>query len=470
MLQQDPDLSIGKWPEGGCARPGGVFVYGAWYGNYLTDTADVTIVDTLPVSTTYAGDTSGVTPIQGAGVITWHLGDLPSGAWGGFKVTLNIDGDSPIGSGVIAQNCVYITTTTSLYDSNPGNNHTCANTVDTCSSEVDVEIDKWSEVSDPLPGEEFVYGVRWCNNRGAHVGPVWLTDTLPAGMTFITATAPWDPNQSWTPNSLPGNVFEWNAGPMWSDSTRYFDIVVQITDTATAGDVLTNTIEIRDQSPNDVEPYYGNNAFELPVTIADKFSTVTTLNSSPNPSEPGELVTFVATVTSTGDTPIGSVMFYDNGVLLGTRTLNGSGIASYTTSALAAGTHPITATYGGDASFEASTSNMINQVVNTPPVATSDGYTMTVNTTLTVAAPGVLANDTDADSHPLTAVLDTDVLTGTLDLQTDGSFVYTPPQDYTGVVTFTYHTNDGYADSNAVQVTITVRDFTIYLPLVLRNY
>jgi uncharacterized repeat protein (TIGR01451 family) len=298
----------------------------------------------------------------------------------------------------------------------------------------------------------------------------YITDTLPAEMTFITATAPWDPNQSWTPNSLPGNVFEWDAGPMWSDSTWYFDVVVQITDTASAGDVLTNTIEIQGQGPTDVEPYYDNNAFELPVTIADKFSTVTTLESSLNPSEPGESVTFVVTVTSTGDTPIGSVMFYDDGALLGTRTLNGSGTASYTTSALTAGTHPVTATYGGDVSFETSTSNMINQVVNTPPVATSDGYTTTVSTTLTVTAPGVLTNDTDAESHPLTAVLDTDVLTGTLDLHADGSFVYTPPQDYTGVVTFTYHANDGYADSNAVQVTITVQNFTVYLPLVLRNY
>ena len=296
-----------------------------------------------------------------------------------------------------------------------------------------------------------------------------ITDTLPAGMTFITATAPWDPNQSWTPNSLPGNVFEWAAGTMWSDSTWYFEIVAQITDTATAGDVLTNTIEIQGQSPTDVEPYYDNNTFELPVTIADKFSTVTALDSSPNPSEPGESVTFTATVAA-GDTPIGSVMFYDNGALLGTRTLDGSGTASYTTSALTAGTHPITAAYGGDVSFEVSTSNMINQVVNTPPVATSDGYTITVNTTLTVTAPGVLTNDTDADSQPLTATLDTDVLTGTLDLHADGSFVYTPSQDYTGVVTFTYHATDGYTNSNTVQVTITVQNFTVYLPLVLRNY
>jgi uncharacterized repeat protein (TIGR01451 family) len=205
VLQQEPDLSMGKWTEGGCARPGGVFVYGVWYGNYLTDTADVTIVDTLPVSTTYAGDTSGVTPVQGTGVITWHLGDLPSGAWGGFKVTLNVDDDAPIGNGVIAQNCAYITTTASLYDADPGNNYVCANAVDTCDDEVDVGIDKWSEVSDPLPGEELVYGVQWCNNRQAHVGPVWLTDTLPVSTTLVDwGGGNWVGDRYWTEVSTTG--------------------------------------------------------------------------------------------------------------------------------------------------------------------------------------------------------------------------------------------------------------------------
>jgi uncharacterized repeat protein (TIGR01451 family) len=200
VLQADPDLSIGKWAEGGCARPGGVYVYGIWYGNYLTDTADVIIVDTLPVSTTYAGDTSGVTPVQGVGVITWYLGDVPSGESGAFKVTLNVDGDAPIGEEVIAQNCAYITTTASLYDSDPGSNYTCAGAVNTCDDEVDVEVNKWSDVGDPLPGEEFLYGVQWCNNRESAVGPAWLTDTLPVSTTLV----------SW-------GWWEWQGHVYWSE-------------------------------------------------------------------------------------------------------------------------------------------------------------------------------------------------------------------------------------------------------------
>ena len=70
--------------------------------------------------------------------------------------------------------------------------------------------------------------------------------------------------------------------------------------------------------------------------------------------------------------------------------------------------------------------------------------------------PGVLANDTDADGNPLTAVLDTNVTHGTLALNANGGFTYTPTTGYTGPDSFTYHANDGTANSNIVTVSLTV--------------
>jgi uncharacterized repeat protein (TIGR01451 family) len=95
-------------------------------------------------------------------------------------------------------------------------------------------------------------------------------------------------------------------------------------------------------------------------------------------------------------------------------------------------------------------------VANVPPVAVDDAYTLTGNTSLAVTAPGVLANDTDANNDPLTANLVAGPLIGSLSLQADGSFTYTPPIGYSGVVTFSYRANDGVADSNAATVTLTV--------------
>jgi hypothetical protein len=62
--------------------------------------------------------------------------------------------------------------------------------------------------------------------------------------------------------------------------------------------------------------------------------------------------------------PTGTVTFLDGTSTLGTGTLNSSGSATFTTSTLAAGTHQITASYGGDANDKAGVSKAVAQVVN----------------------------------------------------------------------------------------------------------
>ncbi len=71
-------------------------------------------------------------------------------------------------------------------------------------------------------------------------------------------------------------------------------------------------------------------------------------------------------------------------------------------------------------------------------------------------ADGRLRNDMDADGDPLAAVLGTGPANGTLTLNADGSFTYTPNADFYGTDTFTYRANDGALDSNLATVTITV--------------
>ena len=94
--------------------------------------------------------------------------------------------------------------------------------------------------------------------------------------------------------------------------------------------------------------------------------------------------------------------------------------------------------------------------VNRAPVALDDDYETDAGETLTVPAPGVLANDSDPDGDPLTAILEDDVSHGTLDLDPDGGFSYTPDEGFDGVDTFTYRASDGELQSAPATVTITV--------------
>jgi hypothetical protein len=106
-----------------------------------------------------------------------------------------------------------------------------------------------------------------------------------------------------------------------------------------------------------------------------KADTTTSLGSSPNPSDVGTPVTFIATVTVTAPgagTPTGTVQFVADGsnvigsapVSEGVATL--SGITS-----LIPGTHAVTATYSGDAAFNQSTSPPVAQVMRGYPTTTT---------------------------------------------------------------------------------------------------
>ena len=99
-----------------------------------------------------------------------------------------------------------------------------------------------------------------------------------------------------------------------------------------------------------------------------------------------------------------------------------------------------------------------NSVVvgNSAPVAVANSYTIDEDTTLNVAASGVLANDTDAETDPLTAILASGVGNGALTFNANGGFTYVPGVGFNGTDSFAYKANDGTSDSNIVIVTLTV--------------
>jgi hypothetical protein len=127
-----------------------------------------------------------------------------------------------------------------------------------------------------------------------------------------------------------------------------------------------------------------------------KGSSGLTLTSAPNPSTFGSSVAFTASLAS-GAT--GNVTFYDGATSIGVVAAS-SGTAVLNTSALAVGTHSITAQYAGDSNFSAATSNIVSQVVNkagtTSDVLTSSlnpatyGATVTFTATLPANATGTV--------------------------------------------------------------------------------
>lgn len=90
---------------------------------------------------------------------------------------------------------------------------------------------------------------------------------------------------------------------------------------------------------------------------------------------------------------------------------------------------------------------------NTPPVAEDDVYSIDEDTVL---SNNVITNDSDAENDPITATLVDDVSEGTLVFNSDGTFEYSPNENYFGTDSFTYFVNDGEFDSNIATVSITI--------------
>ncbi|MEL6178880.1 MAG: Ig-like domain-containing protein, partial [Myxococcota bacterium] len=100
----------------------------------------------------------------------------------------------------------------------------------------------------------------------------------------------------------------------------------------------------------------------------------------------------------------------------------------------------------------------ITITVTDTPIAAGDSYTISMGDTLRVEAPGVLANDRPTGS--VTAVLDANPTGGSLTLEEDGAFTYTPDMDFVGEDSFTYlaQRDDRMSEAATVIITVERRD------------
>jgi sugar lactone lactonase YvrE len=146
-----------------------------------------------------------------------------------------------------------------------------------------------------------------------------------------------------------------------------------------AGTVLTSGTQTLSAvfTPTDTTSYTNATA-SVVLTVSKATPTAVTVAASANPLFVSNAVMFTASVASSAGAPTGTLNFYDGSVLIGQGTLNG-GTASYTTSALAAGTHAITIVYSGDGNFAPVASAALAEVVEDFTFAAPSGGAATAS-------------------------------------------------------------------------------------------
>jgi uncharacterized repeat protein (TIGR01451 family) len=308
-------------------------------------------------------DRNTVTPsLQEA--IRFEAGCDASGGTGNINTTVNLlaNGTATFtATGTLSRsatgtldNTATVTPPTGVNDPNTANNS--ATDSDTITATSDLSITKTGSPNPVTVGGTLTYTITVNNGGPSTATNVTLADTLPASVTFGSAT----PSQGSCTQS--GGTVTCNLGSIADRGSA----TVTITVTPNAAGTISNTATV---SANESDPNSANNTATATTTVI-KANTTTTVTSSQNPSTYGQPVTFTATVTAVapgGGTPTGTVTFYDGTTVLGTATLNLSGQATFTTSTLFIGAHSITATYNGDANYNGSTSPPLIQTVVAPP-------------------------------------------------------------------------------------------------------
>jgi VCBS repeat-containing protein len=234
-------------------------------------------------------------------------------------------------------------------------------------------------------------------------------------------------------------IYTPNAGYVGPDSFAY-----QLSDGMSNSQVARATITVTGEGG-------GGEENVAPVSAADNYAT--TVDQTLNISVPGVLSN---DTDANGDTLTAQLVA---NAANGTVTLAADGSFVYVPNAGYIGADSFQyAAFDGELAGTAVTVNIQVQAAgqNTRPIVNNDNYIVEGDSPFTVGGSGVLGNDTDAQGDALVARLFSGPQNGTVTLNEDGSFTYTPNAGYVGTDSFLYWAFDGQLGSSLAAVTLRV--------------
>jgi uncharacterized repeat protein (TIGR01451 family) len=356
------DLAIGALVVTAAPRVGRELVYAFTVTNRGPDAAHtVVFTHTLPSGFQFVSSdaTQGAVTLSGR-LLTANLGTLAPGA--SQTVTITV---TPTIAGPVDGSAGVDGSEPDPVEAN--NTATLATAVAEGSLDTDVSV-----TLEPLSGvvrvgDLILYKITITNNGPRVATGLSLSHALPDGAVFL-------PLESSGGFSATGATRRVSVGALApGDSVGAF---VAIRSTV-AGDITNTSTITLDQSDSDP----ANNSASL-VTHVLKAPSVTVLTATPNPSDPGGLVTFQTSVTSpAGGRPTGRVVLREGDTILDDRPLDEQGQASFGTSGLPPGTHTVTAFFSGDDNFDASSAPFTLTITGAPATSADLGLQI-------VASPG----------------------------------------------------------------------------------
>jgi uncharacterized repeat protein (TIGR01451 family) len=287
--------------------------HNAWYTLIVENVGDnpvehVTVTDTLPISMVLDGD-----PNTDISQVEDFVRNDPEG-WFNFtfsylhpnwrrEINMNLVNPSPdpVPGGQFFTNQAEVMQVAGepTYDDNT--------TEFTLYSGPDLYVEKRLVEGDMLPGAEVTFSLLFGNQQVGYAGwwnlqgTAWMTDTLPAGTEFITATQRWCGDHTWCPvgADVQGDNLIWQLWPMGGEQWNEFYVTVQLPDTLTGLDMVINQAVINSDQPElDIEPDYTNNTAVYQAEVTLPYFEIS--KEFDGNAVGGTLVTYTLTVENNG--------------------------------------------------------------------------------------------------------------------------------------------------------------------------
>jgi uncharacterized repeat protein (TIGR01451 family) len=248
----------------------------------------VTLTDSLPGGATFVSVTSSTGSCSGSATITCALGNLAKGS--SATVTLVLRADT---SGALADSASVAANEIDLDSSND----TAAATV-TVNAAVDLSVTMTDSPDPVAQGKNVTYTATVANAGPSGATGVTLVDTLPAGTTFVSATA--------SAGSCSGSgPVTCTLGSLAKGATATVTVVV----TANAQGTISNSVSVT-STESDLDA--SNNAAQESTTVNGLADLALALTASPDPATQGQNLTYTATVTNAGPSDASGVTLTDN--------------------------------------------------------------------------------------------------------------------------------------------------------------
>jgi uncharacterized repeat protein (TIGR01451 family) len=283
------DLSLTKSDSPNTVNAGEDVTYTLDVANAGPSTATgVTISDPMPAGTSFVSASGGGT--LSGGTVTWSVGTLASGASASRTLVVHVDESRTADLSNTA------TVSASTADSNSGNNSDTEATTVTTSA--DLSITK-SDSPDPVGvGQNLTYTLAVANAGPSDARNVSVTDTLPGGVSFVSAT----PSQGSC--SQASGVVTCSLGTVADGATPSVTVVV----TPGSNGTISNTASV---SSTTSDPANGNNSDTEDTVVQPRADLSVTKGDAPDPVVAGNQLTYTMVVANNGPSTAQSVVLTD---------------------------------------------------------------------------------------------------------------------------------------------------------------